>query len=107
MTKPICKHHNTFCGISESVALLDADPYDTHVIDAENALINDGLDKIALKLQRTLLRWPTCGNGGEVTMGMYIPDRGKKIIHGYWKCSCQDVKEEINEWDEDTLEMDS
>lgn len=110
MTKPVCKYHDVYCGISESeTLLLDKDPTDARVIQVELDIISKALERIGKKLKMTLRTWPVCNNqNGQVYLSHYFVDRSKKLVHGYWACNCQYVEDdEKNEWDEDTLELDS
>lgn len=108
MTKPFCKYHDVYCGIAETeTLLLPTDPVDKRVELVELDIIEKALERIRGKLRLQHQSWPICNNkNGNVYLSHYLLNRSNKLVYGYWACSCQ-YEDEKNEWDEDTLEMDS
>lgn len=109
MTKQTCKYHDVYCGISEIEPLiLDKAPQSFAVAAIEMDLVIKALERIASKMKLKILSWPTCPNkNGNVTISRFTLDRAHKTVFGHWGCGCQIEDDEVNEWDEDTIEMDT
>jgi len=69
-------------------------PANTHILKQEQFMILEACEQAMPKIKRNMREWPLCSLGGKVNLGVEINkvNRGEKVIHLIWNCTCQQTE---------------
>ncbi len=70
----------------EEPSILEEEPFNAEVWDQEQKSINRALDRLVIRVKRTLREWPFCNKHNRVFIPGPAFSRDQKRVYLYWYC---------------------